>query len=43
MRSLVLKPHDLIEQNRHAMREDGGKFLFVAGAPFDNQEQTGLP
>ena len=30
--SLVLKPHGLIEQNRYAMREDGGKFLFVAGA-----------
>ena len=30
--NLVLKPHDLIEQNRYAMREDGGKFLFVAGA-----------
>ena len=31
--NLVLKPHDLIEQNRYAMREDDGKFLFVAGAP----------
>ena len=31
--NLVLKPHGLIEQNRYAMREDGGKFLFVAGAP----------
>ena len=31
--SLVLKPHGLIEQNRYALREDDGKFLFVAGAP----------
>ena len=30
--SLVLKPHGLIDQNRYAMREDDGKFLFVAGA-----------
>ena len=31
--SLVLKPHGLIEQNRYALREDDGKFLFVADAP----------
>ena len=30
--SLVLKPHGLIDQNRYVMREDDGKFLFVAGA-----------
>ena len=30
--NLVLKPHGLVEQNRYAMREDDGKFLFVAGA-----------